>query len=76
MIANKLSFERVILFMTNSNLDIRKMLLKVYVWNRALYGNESWTIVLPKRRRLKGVLNLGYRNFLVIKWNDIVRNER
>jgi len=32
------------MYTTTLDLDMRKKLVKCYIWSIALYGNETWTI--------------------------------
>ena len=41
------------LLVSNIDLEIRKKLLKTYVWSVALYGCEVWTIGKEERRILE-----------------------
>ena len=41
------------LLVSNTDLEIRKKLLKTYVWSVEIYGCEAWTIGKEERRRLQ-----------------------
>jgi hypothetical protein len=43
------------LFTTQLDLDLRNNLIKCYIWNKALYGAETWTLRNVDRKYLKGL---------------------
>ena len=46
------------LFTRKLDLNLRKNLVKCYVWSMALYGAETWTLPATDQKRLK-VLKCG-----------------
>ena len=47
------------------DLELRKKLVKCYIWSIALYGAETWTLrAMDQRRRM-----------VKISWTDHARNE-
>jgi hypothetical protein len=41
------------LFTSTMDLELRKKLVKCYVWSIALYGAETWTLRAVDRKQLK-----------------------
>ena len=37
------------LFTNKLDLNLRKKLIKFYIWSMALYGAETWTLRVPKK---------------------------
>ena len=37
------------LFTSKLDLNLRKKLIKFYIWSVALYGAETWTLRVPKK---------------------------
>ena len=63
------------LLVSNIDLEIRKKLLKTYVWSVTLYGYEAWTIG-KEERRLQAFEMWYYRKLVKIRWVDKVTNEK
>ena len=63
------------LLVLNIDLEIKKKLLKTYLWSVALYGCEARTIGKGERRRLETFKVWCYRKLLKISWVDVVTNE-
>ena len=68
-------YEKINLFRSKINLEIKKQFLKTYVWSVALYGSETWTIGTQERKRIEAFEMWCYRRILGIKWTDKVRNK-
>jgi hypothetical protein len=63
------------LFTSILDLELRKKLVKCYVWSTASYGAETWMLQAVDQKHLK---NLGincWRRMENINWTDHVRNE-
>jgi hypothetical protein len=59
------------IFTTKMDLELRKKLVKCYIWSIALYGAETGTL----REVLKCSAGEGWRRMEKISWTDHVRNE-
>ena len=57
------------------DLNLRKKLVKCYVWGMALYGAETWTLRATDQKFLKSFEMWCYRRMEKISWTDHVRNE-
>jgi hypothetical protein len=44
---------KISLFTSKLNIEIRKKLIRYYVWSIALYGSETWTLRNLKRKYLE-----------------------
>jgi hypothetical protein len=63
------------LFTSTLNLELRKKLVKCYVWNVALYGAETWTLREVDQKHLESFEMWCWRRMEKISWTDHVRNE-
>jgi hypothetical protein len=57
------------------DLELRKKLVKWYVWNVALYGAETWTLRAVDQKQLESCEMWCWRRMEKISWTDHVRNE-
>ena len=57
------------------NMEIRKRILRCYVFSTLLYGAETWTITKPMEDRIKAFELWTYRRMLKISWTAKVSNE-
>jgi len=57
------------------DLKLRKKLVKCYIWNRVLYGAETWTIRAADQKPLESFEMWCWRRMEKIIWTDRVRNE-
>jgi hypothetical protein len=57
------------------DLEVRKKLVKCYVWSIALYGAETWTLRTVNQKHLESFEMWCWRRMEKISWNDHVRNE-
>jgi hypothetical protein len=57
------------------DLELRKKLVKCYVWSIALYGAETWTLRAVDRRHLESFEMWCWRGMEKISCTDHVRNE-
>ena len=62
------------LFPSTLDLELRKKLVKCYIWNIALYGAEAWTIRAVDRKHLES-FEMWCQRRMEISWTDHVRNE-
>ena len=63
------------LFTSKLDLNLRKKLVKCYVWSMALYGAEAWTLQTTDQKRLENFEMWCWRRMKKICWTDHVRNE-
>ena len=57
------------------SINIRKRILKCYVWSTLLYGCETWTLSDNIIKRLNAFEMWTYRRMLRISWTDKITNE-
>jgi hypothetical protein len=57
------------------NLNLRKKLVKCYIWSIALYGAETWTLRKIDKKYLESFEMWCWRRMEKISWTDRVRNE-
>jgi hypothetical protein len=58
------------------DLELRKKLVKCYIWSIALYGAETWTLRTVDQKHLKSFEMWWWRRMKKISWTDHVRNEK
>jgi hypothetical protein len=63
------------LFTSILDLELRKKLVKCYVWSIALYGAETWTLRAVDQKHLESFEMWCWRRMEKISWTDYVRNE-
>jgi hypothetical protein len=63
------------LFTSKMELNLRKKLVKCYIWSIALYGAETWTLRKIDQKYLESFEMWCWRRMEVISWTDRVRNE-
>jgi len=56
-------------------LNLRKKLVKCYIWSMALYGAENWTLRAADHKCLESFEMWCWRRMEKISWTDHVRNE-
>jgi hypothetical protein len=64
-----------ILSTSTLDLDLRKKLVKCYVWSIALYGAETWTHRTVDQKHLENFEMWCWRRMEKFSWTDHVRNE-
>jgi hypothetical protein len=62
------------LFTSTLNLNLRKKLIKYYLWNMSLYDAETWTL-RADQKYLESFEMWCWRRMEKISWTDHVRNE-
>jgi len=62
-------------FTSKLDLNLRKKLVKRYVWSMAVYGAETWTLRATDQKRLESFEMWCWRRMEKIIWTDHVRNE-
>jgi hypothetical protein len=63
------------LFTSKVYLGLRKKLIICYIWSRALYGVESWTLRTVDQKHMESFEMGCWRRMEKISWTDHVRNE-
>ena len=63
------------LFTRRLDLNLRKELVKCYIWSIALYGAETWTLRAVDQKYLQSFEMWCWRRMEKISWTDRVRNE-
>jgi hypothetical protein len=63
------------LFTSKVDLNLRKKLVKYYIWSTALYGAETWTLRKVDQKYLESFEMWCWRRMEKISWTDRVRNE-
>jgi hypothetical protein len=64
-----------VLFNSTLDFELRKKLVKCYVWSIALYGAETWTLRAVDQKYLERFEMWCWRRMEKISWTDHVRNE-
>ena len=67
--------KRRALFASTLDLELRKKLVKCYIWSIALYGAETWTLRAVDQKHLESFEMWCWRRMEKISWTDHVRNE-
>ena len=57
------------------DLELRKKLVKCYIWSIALYGAETWTLWAVDQKHLESFEMWCWRRMEKISWTDHVRNK-
>jgi len=57
------------------DLNLRKKLIKCYIWSMTLYGAETWTLRAADQKYLESFEMWSWRRMKKISWTDRVRNE-
>ena len=64
------------LFTSTLDLELRKKLVKCYIWSIAIYGAETWELRAVDRKHLENFEMWCRRRMEKINWTDNVRNEK
>jgi hypothetical protein len=62
------------LFTSTLDLELRKKLVKCYVWSIALYGAETWTLRTVDQKHVESFEMWCWIRMEKISWADRVRN--
>jgi len=62
-------------FTSTLDLEVKKKLVKCYVWSTALYGAETWTLRAVDQKHLESFEMWCWRRMEKNSWTDHVRNE-
>jgi len=63
------------LFTSKLDFNLRKRLVRCYVWSIVLYGAETWTLRSTDQKHLESFKMWCWRR-MEISWTDYVRNEK
>jgi len=63
------------LFTSTLDLELRKKLVKCYIWSIVLYGAETWKLRAVDQKQLKSFEMWCWRTMEKNSWSDHVRNE-
>jgi hypothetical protein len=63
------------LFTRKLDLELRKKLVKCYIWSIALYGAETWTLRELDQKYLESFEIWCWRTMEKINWTDRINNE-
>ena len=63
------------LFASTMDLELRKKLVKCYIWSTALHGAETGTLRAVDQKQLESFEKWCWRRVEKISWTDHVRNE-
>jgi len=63
------------LFTSTLDVELRKKLVKCYIWSIALYGAETWTLRAVDQKHLESFEMWCWRRMEKISWTDHVSNE-
>ena len=63
------------LFTSTLDLELRKKLVKCYIWSIALYGAETGTLRAVDQKHVESFVTWCWRRMEKISWTDHVRNE-
>jgi hypothetical protein len=61
-------------FTSKLDLNLRKKLIKCYIWSIALYGAETWTLRKVDQKYLESFEMWYWGRMEKISWTDRVRN--
>ena len=59
------------LFTSKLDLNLRKKLIKCYIWSMALYGAETWTLRAADQKYLESFEMWWWRRMEKISWTDM-----
>ena len=71
----KAAFNKKTLFTNKLDLNLRKKLVKCYIWNMVSYGAETWTLRAADQKYLESPEMWCWRRMEKVSWTDNVRNE-
>jgi hypothetical protein len=71
----KAAFNKKTLFTRKLDLNLRKKLVKCYIWSIALFDDEKWTLRKVEQKYLENFEMWCWRRMEKISWTDRVRNE-
>ena len=71
----KAAFNKKSIFTSTLDLEMRKKLVKCYIWSIALYGAETWMVWAVDQKHLESFEMWCWRRMGKISWTEHVRNE-
>jgi hypothetical protein len=74
MVKTDLSKKMIFFFTSKLDLNLKKKLMKCYIWSIALYGAETWKLRKADQKYLERFEMWCWRR-MEISWTDRVRNE-
>ena len=70
----KEAFDRKIsIFCGSLEKELKKRLVKCFVWSVALYGAETWTLRRNEQKRLEAFEMWIWRRMELVKWTDKIK---
>jgi hypothetical protein len=70
------TFNRKISLLTSKlSIQLRKNLVRCYIWSIALYGSETWTARKLEQKYLESFEMRSWRRMEKIKWSEKITNE-
>jgi len=73
---DKAAFNKKRAIFTNKlDLELRKKLVKCYIWSISSYGAETWTLRAVDEKHLESFEMWYWRSMEKISWTDHVRNK-
>ena len=76
VIAKEVFNRKMSLLTSKMNIELKKKLVRCYVWSIALYGSETWTLRKLERKYLESFEMWCWRRMEKIKWSEKVTNEQ
>jgi hypothetical protein len=67
--------KKKVLFTSKLDLNLRKKIVKCYIWSIAFYGAETWTLQKVDQKYLESFEMWCWRRMEKFSWTDRVRNE-
>jgi hypothetical protein len=68
-------YKKRVIFTGTFDLELRKKLVKCYIWSIALYGAETWTLSSVDQKQLECCEMCCWRRLEEISWTERIRNE-
>jgi hypothetical protein len=59
----------------NVSLEMKKKIIKNFIWSVALYGSETWTLGKSEEMVVNAFETWCWRRMLKIKWTDRITND-
>jgi len=75
-IAKEAFNRKMSLFTSKLNIELKKKLVRCYVWSIALYGSETWALRKLERKYLESFEMWCWRRMEKIKWSEKITNEQ
>jgi hypothetical protein len=75
-IANEAFKRKILLLISKPSIELRKKLVRSYVYTTASYGSDTWTLRKLQRNNLESFEMWCWRRMFKIKWSEKVTNEQ